>query len=232
MTQTLAGMLAAMNRPATIPDVRVARRCRRKKQRPVEIMRAALRSFARQGFSGCRIDDIAADAGLSKGTIYLHFDSKVSLFKAVVQDAVARAFEFDRLENIVAVNRGSWSTLLRNILEHWAERLSEPEIAPSLRLLVSDAQTIPELAAHCHEHITSRGQRLIEQALSSGMREHEFRALNERHVAKALVAPFYLFALWPLDKGQISHDKNDSCIAVKTCIETQIRGLLIRPDEF
>ena len=209
----------------TIPNVCGTKRRRRKTQRPVEILRAALRSFTRHGFSGCRIDDIATDAEISKGAIYLYFDSKVSLFKAVVQDAVAPAFEFNRIENLVAANRGSWGSLLQYVLEHWGAKLSAPEIAPSLRLLVSDAQTIPELAAHCHEHIFSRGQRLIEQMLSSGMREHEFRALDERQVAKALSAPFYLLALWPVDQDQTGRDKNDLRKAITTCIELQIRGL-------
>ena len=226
MTRTLIGMMAAAgNSHATIPDARGTGRCRCKKQRPVEILRAALRSFALHGFLGCRIDDIAADAGTSKGAIYMYFDSKASLFKAVVQDAIAPAFEFDRFEKLVAANRGSWSALLQHILEHWAEKLSQPEIAPSLRLLVSDAQTIPELATHCHEYVFSRGQRLIEQVLARGMSEYEFRALDEWQVAQALSAPFYLFALWPGDRDQFGCGKNDMRMAIRTCVELQIRGL-------
>lgn len=86
-------------------------------------------------------------------------------------------------------------------------------------------QRIPELATYCHEHIISRGERLIEQMLSRGMREHEFRALDERQVAQALSAPYYLLALWPVDQDQGCHDKSNLRIAIKTCIELQIRGL-------
>lgn len=111
----------------TISSVRGTKQRRRKTQRPIEILRAALRSFARYGFSGCRVDDIATAAGISKGAIYLYFDSKASLFKAVVQETVAPAFEFNRIESLIAANSGSWGSLLQYVLEHWAEKLSEAE---------------------------------------------------------------------------------------------------------
>ena len=213
---------------STIQEAPKTGRCRRKNQRSEEILQAALRSFARYGFSGCRIDDIAEDAGVSKGAIYLYFDSKAALFKAVVQEAVVPAFEFRRIENLVATNRQSWGSLLQYVLMRWAEKLSEPEMAPSLRLLVSDAQTIPELAAHCYQQIISPSQRLIEQMLAGGAREAEFSELDQGQVAKALSAPFYLLALWPVDQNQFGRDRSDLRKTIKTAIELQICGLGIR----
>lgn len=105
---------------------------------------------------------------------------------------------------------------------------SEPEMAPSLRLLVSDAQTIPELAAHCYQQIISPSQRLIEQMLAGGAREAEFSELDQGQVAKALSAPFYLLALWPVDQNQFGRDRSDLRKTIKTAIELQICGLGIR----
>src|SRR3712207_8050843 len=54
---------------------------RRKEARPGEIVDAALAVFAEKGFAATRLEEVAARAGISKGTIYLYFDSKEALFE-------------------------------------------------------------------------------------------------------------------------------------------------------
>ena len=61
-------------------------RKRRKEARPREILRAALDVFTERGFTASRLDEVAARAGIGKGTLYLYFPSKEELFKAVVRD--------------------------------------------------------------------------------------------------------------------------------------------------
>src|ERR1700751_6288119 len=61
---------------------------RRKDARPAEILTAALDCFAERGFAATRLDDVAQRAGVTKGTLYLYFDSKEELFKAVVRQAL------------------------------------------------------------------------------------------------------------------------------------------------
>jgi AcrR family transcriptional regulator len=56
---------------------------RRKRARPVEILAAASTVFSLNGYSATRMADIAARAGITKGTIYLYFTSKEELFKAI-----------------------------------------------------------------------------------------------------------------------------------------------------
>ena len=63
-------------------------RRRRKEARPNEIVDAALALFAEKGFAATRLEEVAARAGIAKGTIYLYFDSKEALFEAVVRARV------------------------------------------------------------------------------------------------------------------------------------------------
>ena len=49
--------------------------------------------FAEKGFAAARLDDIAARAGVSKGALYLYFETKEDLFRAVVAEAVAPNIE-------------------------------------------------------------------------------------------------------------------------------------------
>ena len=62
-------------------------RQRRKEARPAELAAAALALFVEKGFAATRLDDVAARAGVSKGTLYLYFDSKEALFRAVIEES-------------------------------------------------------------------------------------------------------------------------------------------------
>jgi len=66
---------------------------RRKEARPAEIVDAALEVFAEKGFAAAKLDDIARKAGISKATLYLYFDTKEEIFRAVAQSAVASLLE-------------------------------------------------------------------------------------------------------------------------------------------
>jgi AcrR family transcriptional regulator len=58
-----------------------------------DLLRAAAKVFARDGFEGASIADITAEAGLSSGPIYLHYGSKAELFAAVLQTNADREFD-------------------------------------------------------------------------------------------------------------------------------------------
>ena len=62
---------------------------RRKEARPGEIIDAALEVFAEKGFAAAKLDDIARRAGISKGALYLYFETKEDIFGAVARAAVA-----------------------------------------------------------------------------------------------------------------------------------------------
>src|SRR5262249_19810630 len=93
----------------------IARRWeRRKEARPAEIVAAALQLFSDRGFAATRLDDVATVAGVSKGTVYLYFESKEQLFEAVVREAVAP--NIARAEALVDAFDGPTSDLLRALL--------------------------------------------------------------------------------------------------------------------
>jgi AcrR family transcriptional regulator len=80
------------------------------------LLAAAVPVFARDGYEGATLDEIAASAGLTKGAVYWHFEAKHDLFGALLgqyaqeQQAVAR----DSLERAAAAERpqAAWETLL------------------------------------------------------------------------------------------------------------------------
>src|SRR5437870_547242 len=66
---------------------------RRKQARPGEILTAALDCFAERGYTATRLDDVAARAGITKGTVYLYYPNKEELFKAVVRKGLVPNLE-------------------------------------------------------------------------------------------------------------------------------------------
>jgi AcrR family transcriptional regulator len=73
---------------AAAPSI-VTRRLPRK-QRREQIVSAATRAFAKNGFAATNLDDIAAEAGISRVILYRHFDSKTGLYQAVLDNACQR----------------------------------------------------------------------------------------------------------------------------------------------
>src|SRR5690606_28608174 len=93
---------------------------RRKEARPGELLEAALELFVERGFASTRLDEVAARAGVSKGTLYLYFASKEDLFKAVVRQNIVPLIE--AFERDVAASEAASPDLLRGFFEAWWTR--------------------------------------------------------------------------------------------------------------
>jgi len=83
-----------MNPPTTTPSnpSDAPKRERRKEARPGELLDAALDLFVEKGFAATKVDEVAARAGVSKGTLFLYFSSKEELFKEVVRQNISGHF--------------------------------------------------------------------------------------------------------------------------------------------
>src|SRR5512140_2316913 len=86
-------------------------------ERPAQIIDAALDAFSENGFAAAKLDDIARRAGVSKGTIYLYFESKEELFKAVVNDTMGA--QLRSAEQSPPLDSAA-DSLERALRSHWA----------------------------------------------------------------------------------------------------------------
>ncbi len=197
---------------------------RRKEARPGELLDAALTLFAERGYSATRIDDIAARAGVSKGTLYLYFPSKQDVFKALVREAVIPNIE--RLEHLVADHSGPAAAALRQVLTRLGGLLQrQPRLAALPKLIITEAANFPDLARFYLDTVIRRGTGLIEGLVRRGIAAGEFRPVDPRATAKLCVAPILFLALWrhsfePHDDAPI-----DSGAFVELHVDTLLRGL-------
>lgn len=111
----------------------------RRTDRRAQILASAVPVFARHGFRDASLDDIAAEAGITRAVVYRHFDSKEELYRAVLDDA--RAAIRDELQADRQVGPGSVTALI-----HAAGR--DPD---RFRLLFGHARHEPDFASYYEE---------------------------------------------------------------------------------
>lgn len=111
-------------------------------ERRAVILDAAGPLFARDGYAGTRLDDVAAAAGVTKPILYRHFDSKKALYVALLDRHEADLPTFFERVAGVAPDLAP-EALIRLILEHWLDYVRENQHAWAM--LFRDASGDDEL---------------------------------------------------------------------------------------
>jgi AcrR family transcriptional regulator len=166
---------------------------RRKTARPAEILAAALASFAERGFAATRLDDVAARAGVTKGTLYLYFDSKEELFKAVVRQELVPNLE--RAEALIAGSAAPSLDLLEQLVVNFARIIASP-LGAIPKLVLTEAGNFPDLARFYRDAVVERGKALFRQVVERGVAAGELRPVDVENTVMCIVAPLLLAALW------------------------------------
>lgn len=169
-------------------------RKRRKEARPAELTAAALGLFVDKGFAATRLEDIALRAGVSKGTLYLYFDSKEALFKAVIQEGIVPVMVEN--EAIAAHHTGSSFELLEKLLANWWGKIGQTDFAGIPKLMVAEARNFPEIAQYYYEKVIRRGRALVGTALEQGMSRGEFRRMDIETTVDVIIAPILMLLIW------------------------------------
>jgi AcrR family transcriptional regulator len=146
---------------------------RRPEARPDEILDAALDVFGEQGFARARLEEVAQRAGVSKGTVYLYFDSKETLFREMVRAKLGAALR--QGEAFVEGYTGSNRDLLVEFLRRMYKLLREQNLSRISRLVQSELPGFPELAHFYTQEVILPSRRLVESILARGMASGEFR---------------------------------------------------------
>jgi AcrR family transcriptional regulator len=175
------------------------KRERRKEARPGELLDAALDLFVEKGFSATRADEVAARAGVSKGTLFLYFQSKEDLFKAVVRENIANKFPTWQ-EEFVSFE-GSSADMLRYAMTSWWERIGKTRASGITKLVMSEAQNFPEIAAFYQEEVIKPGNAMIRRILERGVQSGEFRDLDLEQAVHIIVAPMIFLMMWKHSMG-------------------------------
>src|ERR1700759_1336842 len=176
-------------------------RSERAAERRAAIVDAAMEEFIARGFAATRLDDIAKRAGGAKGTIYLHFKDKESMFEELIRTAIVPLIGSLTRPPPVGAS-------IRDALEGFA-RVFIQEIATTrrgdiVRLIIAEGPRFPAIADFYYREVISRGlagmRALIELAVARG----EIRFPELARFPQIMVAPAIVAVVWKslFDKHQ------------------------------
>lgn len=216
-----------MPKPASCPKLPTHRR--RKEARPAELTGAALDLFVDKGYAATRLEDVAARAGVSKGTLYLYFDSKEALFKAVVREGLLPAL--GEGESLVAGFTGTSADMLREVIDGMWRLIGSQRIGGIPKLVFAEAQNFPEIAHFYHQEVILRGTALIRRVVERGVARGDFRPVDVDAVIHLVLAPVLMRMIWrhSLDCCAVAGVSDESYFA--EYFEIMLRGLSAAPVE-
>jgi len=196
---------------------------RRKDARPPEILEAALAVFAEKGFAATRLDDVAAKAGITKGTIYLYFDSKQALFEALARQSIG--VQIDQVTAQLAQFPGSSSDLLRFVLGTMGNFAISSDRVVLPRLVLAEAANFPQLAEFWRREVVERGIALMSGIIQRGIARGEFRKIDLQHAARLCVAPLLVIVLWRTTFARFDAEPYDYRGLIDAHVATLLKGL-------
>jgi len=190
-----------------------------KEGRRQEILGAALRCFARNGFHSTTITDVVRESGVSQGTFYLYFETKDDVIAALADDRN----EGDALINAIAAAETDPVVGLKTLFDLHGQTLSDPQRADERRVAIQGwAEALRNDAIRQRLLAnTARVQREISMLIERGQRTGQFKAdADSQGVARALIALFRGLTLLTAWDGTF-----DPSVTAKA-IEDMARGAL------
>jgi AcrR family transcriptional regulator len=203
-------------------------RKRRKEARPSELLAAALELFVEKGYAATRLEDVAGKAGVSKGTLYLYYENKEALFKAVIQEGIVPVLAEN--EAIAAQHHGSSFELLEKLLDNWWSKIGRTGLAGIPKLMVAEARNFPEVASFYYENVISRGRALVGAALERGMASGEFHRSDVETTIDVIIAPILMLLIWRYSIGCCQGNDSDPQHYLQIHLDLLRQGLR-RPQE-
>jgi AcrR family transcriptional regulator len=200
---------------------------RRKESRPSELVNAALTLFVERGYAATRLEEVASRAGVSKGTLYLYFESKEDLFKAVVRSGIVPAIE--QAEQLVEQFQGSTTALLREIVLGWWQFIGGTPHAGITKLVISESRNFPEIAAFWYDDVVVRANRMFAGVLGRGIASGEFREMDVEYTVRVLMAPVIMLMLWSHSLGACERTPVDAERYLDNYLQVLLGGICKAP---
>jgi AcrR family transcriptional regulator len=168
-------------------------RATRAAERRDAIVEAAMDEFIARGFAATRLDDIAKRAGVAKGTIYLHFKDKESMFEELVRTVIVPVVT--RL-NALPPPTGSVRDLIEMFAGNFLKEVIGTRRGDLVRLIVAEGPRFPAVADFYYREVVSRGMAGMRALIELGIARGEIREKDLARYPQILVAPAMIAVIW------------------------------------
>lgn len=201
-------------------------RRRRKAERPGEILDAAFDAFSERGYAGTRLEDVAARAGVTKGTIYVYFPTKEKLFEEMVRSHSAGLLA--DADAIRARAQGTSADKLRVLTEFFFNRCVEDRRGREMmRFMIAEGKCFPQLVAEHYRDFVTPMMAMVAALLEEGVKAGQFRADLNSETVKIVIAPTVFLSMARLIFGDTLPLDKPAFIAAH--IDVVLNGLLAKP---
>jgi TetR/AcrR family transcriptional repressor of mexJK operon len=172
-------------------------------------MEAATALFLRDGYRNTSMDQVAADAEVSKQTIYKQFAGKEHLFRDIALGMTGNSKAIitemtSVLRSTGVASHAELRTILTDLACRYIDSVLQPHVIALRRLIVAEAERFPDLARAYFEQAPARAIELIANALQTYV-ERGLLSADDPHLAAAYFA--YLVLAIPLDRAQFYPSK-------------------------
>lgn len=185
------------------------------------ILDAALIVFAENGFAGTRMDDVAARAGVAKGTLYLYFEDKKALFQGLVHDVAEPVLGV--LEERVASFEGDTRELLALVFAHLAAQAVHSPRRHLVKLMMGEGERFPELADFYYREVVSRGMGVLRTINARALERGEITSDAGLRFPQLIIAPLLVAVMW--ESLFARSEPLDTTDMLMTHVDLVLRGL-------
>lgn len=179
--------------PASSEEAPASNRATRAAERRAAIVEAAMEEFIARGFAATRLDDIARRAGVAKGTIYLHFRDKESMFEELVRTVIVPVVA--RLTTLPPPT-GSVRDLIEAFAGNFLKEVIGTRRGDLVRLIVAEGPRFPAVADFYYREVVSRGIAAMRALIELGIARGEIREKDLARYPQILIAPAMIAVIW------------------------------------
>jgi AcrR family transcriptional regulator len=188
-----AAAKAARPKSGIVGAARLGARARKSAERRAAILAAALDEFAARGFAATRLDDVAQRAGVAKGTIYLHFADKETLFQEVIRAELSPVVGM-----LVHVSHADvpLRQVTGQLVEVFVREIFETRRKDVIRLVLTEGPRFPKLSEFYYHEVISRALEAIRTMLRRAFERGELKSDALVRFPQLLPAPGIVAIVW------------------------------------
>ena len=168
-------------------------RAEKSEARRQAIVTAALEEFCARGFAATRLDDVAARAGVAKGTIYLHFDDKEALFREIVGTMLVPLVTV--LEEAPPPDIPV-RAVIGHFFEVFVQEIYSTRRRNVLRLVMTEGPRFPELAQFYYRNVVERAIAAMRALLLRAKQRGELADDRLMRFPQLIIAPALVAIVW------------------------------------
>ncbi|MCC6777008.1 MAG: TetR/AcrR family transcriptional regulator [Hyphomicrobiales bacterium] len=169
------------------------KRAARKGERREAILAAALDEFAARGFADARLDDVAEHDGVAKGTIYLYFPDKESLFQELVRSMLTPIVGSVAAAPVQDLPARAIAEMLVNVFVRQIYHTRRKDV---LRLIIAEGPRFPQLAEFYYREVIARLVPVVRAMFARAVERGELSSDALARFPQLLVSPAVMAIVW------------------------------------